>query len=42
MGYDQLKAGLHKYFDKYAWQNTELSDFVNTLANNTKVNQSLT
>lgn len=31
LGHDALKSALHSYFDKYAWQNTELKDFVGML-----------
>lgn len=26
-----MRAGLHKYFKEYAWKNTTLPDFVNSL-----------
>jgi aminopeptidase N len=26
-----MKAGLHLYFQKYKWKNTEFSDFIGTL-----------
>jgi len=31
LGHDALKSALRSYFDKYAWQNTELKDFVGML-----------
>ena len=31
IGRDVLKEGLHKYFNKYAWQNTTLPDFVGSI-----------
>ena len=31
MGYDTMKTALHNYFEKYQWENTELSDFINSL-----------
>lgn len=31
IGSPQLKAALHRYFDKYAWENTVLDDFVGVL-----------
>ena len=30
-GQDTLKSALHIYFDKYAWKNTELKDFIGSL-----------
>ena len=32
IGKDTLRAGLHEYFSKFAWKNTEYTDFTNTLA----------
>ena len=32
IGPDTFKQGLHAYFAKYAWKNTEFTDFVSTLA----------
>jgi aminopeptidase N len=31
MGYEKMKQGLHRYFERFAWQNTSLYDFVDTL-----------
>jgi len=31
LGLETLKAGLHNYFAKYKWKNTELSDFIGSL-----------
>ena len=32
MGHERMQAGLHRYFDRFKWKNTELCDFVSTLA----------
>jgi aminopeptidase N len=31
MGHNSFKTALHKYFERYQWQNTELKDFVGCL-----------
>lgn len=31
MGHESFKNALHKYFDKYQWKNTQLTDFLGTL-----------
>jgi aminopeptidase N len=31
IGYETMKAGLHRYFATFAWKNTTLPDFVNCL-----------
>jgi len=31
MGHSSFKTALHKYFERYQWQNTELKDFVGCL-----------
>jgi aminopeptidase N len=28
MGFDTMKSGLQKYFNKFSWKNTTLDDFV--------------
>ena len=28
MGFEVMKNGLHKYFNKFSWKNTTLDDFV--------------
>lgn len=32
LGEDTMKAAMHQYFQKFAWKNTELKDFVGVLS----------